>query len=252
MIRLKGEEMGVSSRLRSESGTRVGRSAMVVQGDGLAEQVYRLLRDDIVEGRLKAGERLSVPEVAAQLGVSRSPVREAITRLAYGGLAVLEPRRGAVVATITLEELRDIYEIREVLEGLVCRLAAERITDEAILILDAAMARHRAAVEAGDSQAHKDLDQLFHQLLRASARHARVAESLNVLQDQIRMAMGVTGRGSGAPMQALADHEAILLAVRARNRTAAEAAGRAHVARLLSELEGAEPDRPVGARHLGG
>ena len=96
----------------------------------LRDVVFENLRGAIVEGRLKPGERLMEVQLAEQLGVSRTPVREAIRKLELEGLVVMLPRKGAYVANMSLKDLIDVLEIRASLEGLAASLAAERITDE--------------------------------------------------------------------------------------------------------------------------
>ena len=98
----------------------------------LRDVVFENLRGAIVEGRLKPGERLMEVQLAEQLGVSRTPVREAIRKLELEGLVVMLPRKGAYVANMSLKDLIDVLEIRASLEGLAASLAAERITDEDI------------------------------------------------------------------------------------------------------------------------
>ena len=98
----------------------------------LRDVVFENLREAIVEGRLKPGQRLMEVQLAEQLGVSRTPVREAIRKLELEGLVVMLPRKGAYVANMSLKDLIDVLEIRASLEGLAASLAAERITDEDI------------------------------------------------------------------------------------------------------------------------
>lgn len=215
-------------------------------GTGIGEQAYQLVRDAILDGRLAPGTRLPVPEIARQLGISRSPAREAIARVAAEGLAVVEPRRGAVVARISPESLRDIYEVREVLEGLACRLAAERATAAELEELRVIVAEHRIAVNDGDVAVHMELDQRFHGKVRQAARNPPLVEALDRLQSQIRIAMNTTLRSPGGMAAAHAEHEQIAAALLRRDRQASETAGRHHVQRLKAELgEVPEPRRSV-------
>jgi len=205
-------------------------------GEALAEQAYELLRDAVISQQIPAGARLSVPELARRLGISRSPVREAIARLVHERLAISEVRRGAVVASVSREDLIEIYDVREVLEGLACRLAAERITDQELAALDQLVVSHRSAVDAGDVAEHMMLDQSFHAAIRAATHNSRLVEGLDRLQGQIRMAMATTRRSPGGMKQALAEHEEVLAALRRRDPGLAEQVGRGHIARLRREL----------------
>lgn len=205
-------------------------------GDALAEQAYELLRDAVISQQIPAGARLSVPELARRLGISRSPVREAIARLVHDRLAISEARRGAVVASLSREDLMEIYDVREVLEGLACRLAADRLTDEELAALGQVVADHRHAVEAGDVDEHMRLDQSFHAAVRRATHNVRLIEGLDRLQGQIRMAMATTRQSAGGMEQALAEHEEVLAALRQRDSALAEQVGRGHITRLRREL----------------
>lgn len=213
-------------------------------GDALAEQAYELLRDAVISQQIPAGARLSVPDLARRLGISRSPVREAIARLVHDRLAIAEARRGAVVASISVEDLMEIYDVREVLEGLACRLAAERITDDDLARLGEVVVEHRAAVDAENVNDHMMLDQSFHAVIRSATYNARLIDGLDRLQGQIRMAMNTTRRSAGGMARALAEHEEVLAALQQRDPALAEEVGRAHIARLRRELQASE----AGAR----
>lgn len=203
---------------------------------GLAEGAYISLRDAILAHELRPGTRLSVPVVADQLGISRSPAREAIARIAHEGLANVTPNRGAVVADLADDDLTEIYQLREVLEGLACRLAAARIGDSDAEKLEALVEEHATAIETDDIERHYALDASFHSAIRAIAANERLSSSLDLLQGQIRLGMYRTHRSSGGMRQALAEHRLILNALRIGDPTVAESAGRAHIARLLREL----------------
>lgn len=207
------------------------------RGDALAEQAYVVLRDAILSHQLLPGTRLSVPELARRLGVSRSPAREAVARIAYEGLATVEPHRGAVVADIRPQDLVEIYSLREVLEGLACRLASRRLRDNDVERLQEILDEHEQAIKLGDLERHYELDQAFHAEIRRIARHQRLTDSLDRLQGQVRVAMSTTHRSRGGMPQALSEHQAILQALISTDPEHAERTGRAHVARLLHELE---------------
>lgn len=210
---------------------------MPARASALADQAYATLRDAILRHDLPPKRRLSVPELARQLGISRSPVREAVARLAHEGLAEIEPHRGAVVADIRQIDLIEIYAIREVLEGLACRLASQRLTDDDLASLRELLANHQDAIASGDIEAHYQWDQRFHARIRQIAANSRLATSLDHLQGQIRIAMFTTHRSRGGMPQALAEHQLIVEALASRNADSAERVGRAHINRLLEDLE---------------
>ncbi|WP_147919019.1 GntR family transcriptional regulator [Ruania zhangjianzhongii] len=215
---------------------------LVARGNGLADQAYGVLRDAILSHALPPGSKLSVPEVARWLDISRSPAREAITRIQHDGLADYVPHRGAVVSRIDPEALAEIYAIREVLEGLAARLAAERADEAALARLDVLWTAHAEAVEAGDTAAHVRLDGEFHHRIREAAGNERLTESLGRLQGQIRLAMATTSRRGGGPPVALAEHRAILDAIRSGDGESAEQVARGHIRRLRESLHAASDE----------
>lgn len=211
-------------------------SERISPGLALTEQAYVRLRDAILNHQLPPGTRLSVPDIARRLGISRSPAREAIARIAYEGLAQVEARRGAVVAAIDPADLVEIYELREVLEGLACRLACERISEDDLDLLAELVDEHAAAVEADDVARHMELDQTFHQSIRRATGNQRLIESLDRLQGQIRIAMHTTRRSAGGMRQAIAEHRLVLSALGARDPDEAERTAREHIVRLRSSI----------------
>ncbi|UYM04668.1 GntR family transcriptional regulator [Solicola gregarius] len=212
--------------------TQIGTDSEV----GLAERAYVSLRDAILAHELRPGTRLSVPVVAERLGISRSPAREAIARIAHEGLASVTPNRGAIVADLAEDDLVEIYQLREVLEGLACRLAAPLLTDADADRLDSLVTQHASAVEANDVERHYEVDSAFHSAIRDVAANSRLSSSLDLLQGQVRLGMYRTHRSPGGMQQALSEHRLILASLRLGDAEVAEAAGRAHIARLLRDL----------------
>lgn len=210
------------------------------RGVGLAAQAYATLKHAIITHELPPGTRLSVPMLAERLGVSRSPAREAIARITHDGLAHFEPNRGAVVANVDPTSLTEIYQIREVLEGLTARLAAALITDAEIAELRSLIAEHAAVVDAGDVDHHYELDVRFHRRIHEIAGNATLTGQLERLQQQVRLAMYTTHRSPGGMPQALAEHRRIIDSLESRDPVLAEAAGRSHISRLMHDLIAAQ------------
>lgn len=218
----------------------------------MADWAFDQLRSAVFDGELKSGDRLSVPALAEQLHVSRSPVREAVQRLVREGLAVEMPHRGAVVADYGAEDMVEIYEIREVLEGLVARLAAERADATLIDELDEVHTRHREVVKSGDQSGHIAHDMRFHQLLREAAGSPWLTDLLDQIRGKIQLAMLSTSLGGGRE-QAVREHERILEAVRAHDGVEAEQAARAHIERLrLALADRADASAQAEAGEQGG
>ena len=130
----------------------------------IADRVFGQLRLAIVEGEIPAGSKISEPEVAARLGISRGPLREAMRRLESCNLVERRPNIGARVITLTNAQLIEIYLIREALEGMAARLAAERMSATAIKDLKALLEAHRREIARDDWQTYfqKEGDMDFH------------------------------------------------------------------------------------------
>lgn len=201
----------------------------------IGDAVYERLRDAIFTGILPPGSKLSIPALAESLGVSRSPVREAVVRLTQERFAREEPRRGAVVARVDLPELVRLYEVREVLEGLAARLAVLHGSEAFFAELTRTHREHEQAVTAGDTTRHMELDMRFHQLSRSAADNPELLRLLDDIQGRVRLAMLTTTVTSG-PSLAVEDHRLILEAIVARDAELAEQRARAHIVRLRQAL----------------
>jgi DNA-binding GntR family transcriptional regulator len=193
----------------------------------LADDVYRTLRADIVMGRLRPRDHLVEVDLAQRLKVSRTPIRESLQRLAADGLIVSHRRRW-VVYEHTLEEIKDIYEVRMALEGYAARLACQRATAEQVARLQAFFAgRPRGPVRGNPG--FVDFNTAFHELITEAANNGyfqRLAESGRFYSFNNQLAQRYDG---GDVEESNAQHRAILDAIVARDPDAAERAARAHV-----------------------
>jgi DNA-binding GntR family transcriptional regulator len=205
-------------------------------GDLLTDRAYAEIREAIFAHVLPPGTALSVPELANQLAISRSPVREAVQRLIYDGLAVAVPYKGAAVADLTIDDLVQLFEAREVLEGLAARGATEQLTPSTKAMLEDAVEQHADALKQENLASHIELDMHFHSLIRKAAGNEPLIEILDRLQARVRLAMHSLWGRDDAPRRALEDHKRILAAMLSGDPTAAEAAAKAHIARVRSAL----------------
>jgi DNA-binding GntR family transcriptional regulator len=234
-------------QLASEPGPapHVGVAGDIPERIRVADHVYDLLRRSIFDHRLRPGARLSVPSIATELGVSRSPVREAVQRLVRDGLATEEPHKGAVVTTLGATELVPLYEVREVLEGLAARLAAERASRGQLAELRRALNQHSDALDRGDVEGHIAADVRFHAIVREAAGNADLAQALERIEGKVVIAI-LSGDVHRWPIRALAEHTTIFDALVAGDAVAAERAARAHIARIRTSIaekhSDAEPD----------
>ena len=151
----------------------------------LRDVVFNTLRQAILKGELKPGERLMEIQLANKLGVSRTPIREAIRKLELEGLVIVIPRRGAEVADITEKSLRDVLEVRKALEELAVELACERITQEGIDNLLKAAEEFKHVLKTGDVTAIAEADVHFHDVIYFSTDNDRLIGLLSKLREQM-------------------------------------------------------------------
>lgn len=207
-------------------------------------QTQFALRELILDHKIPPGSRLSVPEIAKLLGVSRTPAREAIAEIVSEGLAVKRANRGAVVVDLTGNDLVEIYLLREVLEGLAARLATLRRTPQQLTVLEEILTAHDRAVKDSNIQSHFDLDREFHSSILEIAGNERLTTSLGMLRSQIDIAMKTTHKGPGGIALALDEHRSIFHHISNRNPSEAEEAARRHIQRLRKSLKTEFPAQP--------
>lgn len=217
----------------------------------LSDRVYQLLKQSIADQRLKPGGKLSVPRLADLLRVSRTPVKEALERLAQEGLVTMLPNRGAYVAILRRQDVDEIYQMREMLEGLATRLAAAKIDAALLARLRQLLGEGEAAVRRHDIDAHIKIDLEFHRLIRERGGNRRLVRALDNLQDQIRIVFRTSASIPGRMPKALEEHGRILEALEAGNADRAEGAARDHVRRIreavLQHMRAAETaESPMG------
>lgn len=151
----------------------------------LRDIVFRNIRTAILKGDFQPGERLMENQLAERLGVSRTPVREAIRKLELEGLVVMVPRKGAEVASITEKDIRDVLEVRATLEGLAAKLACESMTKEDIKKLEFANRQFVKAVQDQDMEEVVKRDIAFHDVIFEAAGNEKLAQLINQLREQI-------------------------------------------------------------------
>ncbi|MCV2865917.1 GntR family transcriptional regulator [Albidovulum sediminicola] len=199
----------------------------IPQGQG----AYRRLLEEIRSGALAPGARLREIDLAERLGISRTPVREAIRQLEADGLVTHLPRQGATIRSLDYAEVVELYEMRAVLEGTAARLAARAASDIELAEL-AALNAELAQTSAG-AQA-REINRVFHRTLIEAARNRFLIKAMSALQKTL-LILGPTTLAEPARAQAaVLEHEAVLSALVARDGARAEAAMRAHVEAALS------------------
>lgn len=195
----------------------------------IREQVYEKIRQAIVEGRIKPGERLKERRLAAQLGVSRTPIREAIRMLELEGLVAHLPRVGVVVSRVSDEEVLEVYRIRAVLEGLTARMAAERILPEQLKKLIQVFESIQEHAKVGDLEKLEISHQEFNDLIYRAAGSQRLYSMLTGLVDSITRYTRVGYSHPGRIEEATREHRQLVEALKMRDGALAERLAREHI-----------------------
>jgi DNA-binding GntR family transcriptional regulator len=190
------------------------------------QAAYRILLDNVRKGILLPGARLRETDLASQLGISRTPVREAIRLLEADGLVVHLPRQGATLRSLDYAEVIELYEMRVVLEATAARLAARAASD---LEISELLALNADLASSPPGPTAQDLNRQFHRTLIDAARNRFLVKAMRGLQKTL-LILGPTTLGNPERAAlAVAEHDAIAAAIAARNGAAAEAAMRAHI-----------------------
>lgn len=198
----------------------------------LADQAFENLADSIVRGEFPPGSPLSELEIAVKFGISRAPAREAIYRLEASGLVRKSRHHGARVVELSAEDLRELFQVREGLEGMACRLAAEFMTVAELDELTAGLAAHghQPDVISGAAYYQAGGDDDFHFRIVRGSRNTRLLRALSDnLYHVLRVYRFRSSTRPGRAKQAHKEHEAIAAALCARDAEAAEARMREHI-----------------------
>ena len=208
----------------------------------IADQIFEQLEHDILSGKYARGEMLSELRLSNELGVSRTPIREAIRRLEQENI-LEESGRGTIVVGITRDDLMDMYDIRLDVESQAARRAAERVTDAELQqfrsIID--LQRYYAEKQAGDSSVQiRNLDSRFHDLLYRCSGSRIYYNVLHSLHNKITKFRMASVSKQGRALQSIEEHEAIYQALAAHDGDAAYAAAVRHMENARNSMAGME------------
>jgi len=209
----------------------VGKRLLPVILDGykpLREIVFESMREAILSGVLEPGERLMEIQLAEEMGVSRTPVREAIRKLELENFVVMIPRKGAYVAGVSSKDVADVFEIRSALEGLAAGLAAERITEDELEQMERVLF-YRANEGEMDLEQIVKSDTDFHALVYSASRNERLIQILANLREQIQRFRATSLAVPGRNKLALEEHRMIVEALRRHDGEEAQALAMAHI-----------------------
>jgi DNA-binding GntR family transcriptional regulator len=207
-----------------------------LKSPSLEEMVYSRLEEEILSGDLATGCALGEIALAKRLGVSRTPIRSAIHRLAEEGLVEVVPNKGATVLGINTADLIDIYRIRKRLEGLASSLAAERITDEELDKLTDAVDLAEFYIKKNDTEHIKELDTVFHSIIYKASGSRFLSHTLSELHRKIKSYRKRSLSVPGRLEKSAEEHREILEAIKARNAERADELTSLHVQRALENM----------------
>ena len=225
-------------KLNVSTGLPDGESKRRSQAQGqrgtLGDSITDELETQIVMGQLAPGEKLDEIALGKAFSVSRTPIREALRALAAKGLVEFRPRIGAIVASPTVGEVMDLFELVAELEGVAARLAAERMTDEAAESIIAAHEACQSTARTLDPDKYYEINGVFHEAIHRAAQNEVLREQTELLNKRLSPYRRFITFRPGRIETALREHEEIYLALVARDADAAAVAMRDHV-RVLAE-----------------
>jgi len=207
------------------------------RGISVGERIYTILREEIVTAELKPGQKLSENELAEPLGVSRTPIREALARLRGDRLVAIVPQLGTFVTLISEDAVNDAVFVREALECSAVRLASERISESSLEELQANLYAQSQACSDGNAEAFDLLDEAFHRLICDASGHEiawTLSRRANGHLDRVRR-LSLPNDGYMAEM--LSEHHSVLAAISERDPAEAEIRLKEHLRMVLSSLD---------------
>lgn len=217
----------------------------------LREVVCETLRDAIRKGILAPGERLMEIQLAEELGVSRTPVREAIRKLELEGYVIMMPRRGTYVANLSIRDVNEVFEIRTSLDSLASGLAAERITDEELEQLQRLLVSIGEYIKEGDMDRIVETDMEFHDLLYQASRNSRLVGIIFNLREQLMRFRSTSMSYPGRLQATHEEHCRIVEAIARGDVKEAQAASEYHMEQaehtLLASMEELKKKSAAGA-----
>ncbi|MDE6312884.1 MAG: GntR family transcriptional regulator [Lachnospiraceae bacterium] len=195
----------------------------------LRDVVFHTLRQAILKGELKPGERLMEIQLAQRLGVSRTPIREAIRKLELEGLVLMIPRKGAEVAKLTEKSMQDVLEVRRALEELAIQLACGRITKEEVQELENKKREFKEIIGGQEVVAMAEADEAFHTVIYKATKNEKLIYILNNLREQMYRYRVEYLKDKSIHPTILQEHEEIVNAVRRRDGKGAVQAISTHI-----------------------
>ncbi len=208
-------------------------------------RVFNAIENAILDGEYKDGDSLNELKLSKELGVSRTPVREALMQLELEGLVRNVPNKGAVVIGVTEQDIHDIYEIRIRIEGLAARLCAENITDDELRALEQIVDLQEFYLLKNDTEQIWKLDGDFHKIIYDASRSRPLRFTLSNFHNYIKKARDISVQTEGRAEKTVAEHRAILDAIKEHNGSLSEQLTAKHISNAEDNLfENAMKDSP--------
>lgn len=195
----------------------------------LSEQLRESIEEEVATGQLLPGTHLDENELATRFGVSRTPIREALSQLAGEGLVEMRPRRGAVVAQASAQRLVEMFEVMAELEAMCARLAVRRVTEEELVAIETLHEACRSAAGQRDPDAYFYANEAFHHALYSAGHNVFLSEQAQALQRKLRPYRRLQLRVRDRMQNSFQEHQDIVDALRAGDAERAVASVRAHV-----------------------
>lgn len=218
--------------MSSTQGQKDGRDKYSLRG-----RVFQSIREDILSGRYEQNTELKEAAIGAELGVSRTPVREALRQLELEGLVTIIPNRGAYVNMITAKDVQDIYVIRSMLEGLCARWATQSITAEQLDSMEETLCLSEYHTSKKNYEKLYELDSLFHEQLYEEGGSRILNHILSDFHDYVKMVRKATISTSSRSVTSTEEHRAIFEAIKERDPDKAEALAKEHVKHTIESIQ---------------
>ena len=203
----------------------------------LNQKVYRALKKGIIRGDIQPNSKLILTEIAKSLSVSNTPIREAVNKLASEGLVTIIPNKGIIVKKINIDDFQEILQIRAFLDGLIAKLASQKMTVKDIDNLDKIIDEMEQCVEEDDRLAYNDLDIKFHDLLLNIAGNNTLKEIYNNLIEQGYRFRLRTLKISDRMSKSLREHKEIALKLKEKNPDEANRVSQEHIESISKSIE---------------
>ena len=209
----------------------------------LNHKAYRVLKRAIIRGDLTPNSKLTLTEIAKSLGISNTPIREAINKLSSEGFVNIIPNKGIKIVKINIDDMREILEIRAFLDGLIAKLAAKKITDKEIVNMMKIINKMEYSVKEDDRLTYNDLDIKFHDFLLNITENNKLKEIYNNLIVRAYRFRIRTLKIPDRMGKSLKEHKEIALKIKERNFDEANRVSQEHIESILRSIEEDEKNK---------